>query len=73
MRAPITLADKPPIPDNVATADRINQRFASLMVQNQSIVHDTFIPRAPDHENDQDHLIHTLLPTHPDFGGSFQE
>ena len=73
LRAPTTDADNQPIPDNVATAERINQRFASVISQSHSIVASIFTHNAPDHTNTPDHCTHTLLPRPPVLGGSFQE
>ena len=71
--APSTSADNHPIPDNVATAERISPRFASVISQSHSIVASIFTHNAPDHTNTPDHCTHTLLPRPPVFGGSFQE
>lgn len=73
LRAPTTDADSHPSQESVATADKINQRFALLIVPTPSRVDTMFIHNAPDPTNAQDHCTHTLLPSHPDFGGSFQE
>ena len=71
--APDTSADSPQIPESVATAERISQRFALLIVPLPSIVASIFLPRAPEPVKAQVPLTPTLLQTPPDLGGSTQE
>lgn len=73
LRAPTTSAVSHPSQESVATADRINQRFASVISPSHSIVDSIFTHNAPDHTNTPDHCTHTLEPSHPVFGGSFHE
>lgn len=73
LREPTTSADNQPIPDNVATADRISHRFASAISPSHSIVDSIFTHNAPNQVNDPAHFAHTLLQRPPVLGGSFQE
>ena len=71
-RAPYTLAVRPPIPERVATAERIRPRLALLIVPEPARVADRLTPRAPEPDRVDVLLIPTLLPTPPDFGGNTQ-
>ena len=68
--APSTSAESHPIPESVATAERISPRFALLIVPLHSIIDSIFLPSAQEPMKAQSHRTHTLLPSHPVFGGS---
>lgn len=66
-------AERPPIPESVATAERISQRLALLIVPLHSIEAFIFLHNAPEPVVVQIPDNHTLLPIPPAFGGSTQE
>lgn len=73
LRAPTISAESPPIPDSVATAERIRPRFASLIVPLHSIVDSMFIPSAQDPVTVPVPISHTFDPIPHAFGGNSHE
>lgn len=70
---PTISAESHPIPESVATAERISPIFASLIVPLHSIVASIFTHKAPEPAKAPSHRIPTLLQSPPDFGGSTHE
>lgn len=72
-RVPTISADSHPIPERVATAERISQRFASDIVPLQESVASAFFHHARfPLEIDHAHKILKPAPSHHAFGASIQ-